>query len=372
MSEGITPLLMPRWGIDMTEGKVVRWLVSEGAAVEPHTELVEVESEKAVAAVEAGADSVLRRRVAPEGVMIPVGGLLGVLAPNGVPDAEIEAFVQAFAAPTQNATAAPAQDETVTVLGQSLRLLSLGKGDPAVVLVHGFGGDRRGWSLVQSELARRRRVISFDLPAHGDSSKTIASAEPDFFRDVIIALMDALGLARAHLVGHSWGGALAEAVAAHAPQRVASLTLIGTAGQGAAVDADYMRAFLDASRRTEVKAVLQRLFADPAMVTREMVEQVLRFKRIEAVDEALRKIAARSLEPTPRADTASTSSVATQIIAGREDRICPLSKNFTPPAGIALHLLDRVGHMPHLEAAAKVAALIDGHLASIAGVSIPT
>lgn len=364
MSGTIIPLLMPRWGIDMTEGKVVRWLVSEGATVEPHTELVEVESEKAVAAVEAGAKAVLRRRAAPEGVMIPVGGLLGVLAQNGVTDAKIDAFIKTFETPRQNTLDAPTHDEMVTVLGQSLRLLTLGKGDPPVVLLHGFGGDRRSWNMVQSELARQRRVISLDLPAHGESSKMIASAEPEFFRDVIIALMDALGLARAHLVGHSWGGVLAEAVAAHQPQRVASLTLIGTAGQAALVDASYIRDFLEASRRTEVKAVLQRLFADPAMVTREMVEQVLRFKRIEAVDEALRKIAARSLKPTPRADTTSTSSVPTQIIAGREDQICPLSKNFTPPAGIAVHLLDRVGHMPHLEAPAEVASLINAHVSA--------
>lgn len=364
MSENITPLLMPRWGVDMTEGKVVRWLVDEGAAVHANTELVEVESEKAVAPVEAGAAGVLRRLIAPEGVMVPVGGLLGVLAPNGVAEAEIEAFVQAFAAPKQSRTATSSQDETVTALGQSLRLLSLGAGDPPILLVHGFGGDRRGWSLVQSELARQRRVISVDLPGHGDSSKTLASASPEFFRDILLALMDALGLARVHLVGHSWGGVLAIAVAEQAPQRVASLTLIGTAGQETPVEASYIRDFLDASRRTEVKAVLQRLFADPAMVSREMVEQVLRFKRIEAADDALRKIAAMSHEASRQSGSPSAPSVPTQIIAGREDRICPLGENFTPPQGVALHLLDRVGHMPHLEAPAKVASLINAHIST--------
>jgi len=244
-------------------------------------------------------------------------------------------------------------------------VLALGTGELPVLLVHGFGGDLLSWSPIQVELARQRPAISLDLPGHGESGKTLTAAGPAFFRAVLVGLLDALSLARVHLVGHSWGAELALAVAAHAPERVAGLTLIGSAGPATAVDAGYVRAFLDASRRTEVKAVLQRLFADPARVTREMVERTLRYKRIEAVGEALARIAAAAQTDNPDLDRSVTASIPTLIIAGREDRICPLGEDFTPPAGVAVHRLEQVGHMPHIEAPAEVTSLIQAHLARI-------
>ncbi|TAK55326.1 MAG: acetoin dehydrogenase dihydrolipoyllysine-residue acetyltransferase subunit [Gammaproteobacteria bacterium] len=360
MDGSITPLLMPKWGIDMAEGRVAQWLVAEGAEVQPGAELVEVESEKTTGPVEATVPGVLRRRLAREGEVVPVGALLGVLASASVPEAEIEAFVAGFRAPEHRTADAAAVDQTVEVLGHELRLLSLGAGEPPILLLHGFGGDLRGWGPVQAALARGRRVISVDLPAHGGSTTALASAEPRFFEDLVLGLLEALAVPRVHLVGHSWGGVIAWGVAGRAPERVASLTLIGTAGPAAPVDAEYLRAFLDANRRADLKAVLQRLFADPALVTRELIEQTLRYKRIEAVDAALRRIAAAAAAV---GSTAGLPPVPVQIIAGSEDRICPLGAGFTPPASAALHRLPGVGHMPQLEAPAVVTALIEAFVA---------
>lgn len=85
-TKGLTKLGMPKWGLSMTEGTVVQWLVEEGAELNNGDEIVEVESEKINNAVEAPAPGVLRRRVAKEGDVLPVGGLIGVIADASVTD----------------------------------------------------------------------------------------------------------------------------------------------------------------------------------------------------------------------------------------------------------------------------------------------
>lgn len=359
MDESITPILLPKWGIDMSEGRIVRWLAAEGETVEAGGEIVEVESEKTTAAIEAGQRSLLRRRIAQEGDVVPVGGLLGVLAPASVADAAIDEFVNRFHATPRAVARRDPDHETIDVLGHSLRYLSIGDAGPPVLLVHGFGGDLRGWGPVQLALSRRFRTVSMDLPAHGGSSRTITTAGTEHFVEVIAQVVRALGLDPAHLVGHSWGAELALAAADRHPESVASLTLIGSAGPLTPAAMNYLTAFIEANRRADVRKVLQQLFFDPNRVTRDMVEETLRYKRVEVTDDALRKIAAGACATRDARDRALAAAVPTQIIAGREDRICPLGEEFSPHDGVGLHLLDGVGHMPHMEASARVAALIE-------------
>ena len=82
---GVTKIGMPKWGLSMTEGTVVEWLVEEGTELGSGDEVVEVESEKINNAVESPAPGTLRRQVAKEGEVIPVGGLLGVIADASFP-----------------------------------------------------------------------------------------------------------------------------------------------------------------------------------------------------------------------------------------------------------------------------------------------
>ena len=96
MSAGITALTIPKLGLTMKEGAVAAWHIAPGAAVRAGQPVFDVETEKVTSECEAQTDGVLRRQVAPPGTVLPVGALVGVLAPAEVTDAEVDRFVADF------------------------------------------------------------------------------------------------------------------------------------------------------------------------------------------------------------------------------------------------------------------------------------
>lgn len=366
----LTKLGMPKWGLSMTEGTVVQWLVEEGTELNKGDEVIEVESEKINNAVEAPAPGVLRRQVAKEGDVLPVGGLLAVIADASVPDEEIDAYVQEFQAtfvPEEEEAGGP-EPETVEVGGKNIQYLKMGEGEGTpLLLIHGFGGDINIWVFNQEALAEGgRTVYAIDLPGHGGSSKDVGEGDLGSFVDVVSDFMDEMGIEKAHIFGHSLGGAVAGSLAIKHPERVQSLALIASAGLGEEINGEYLESFISANRRKEMKSALGLLFADQELVNRQLVNDVIKFKRLDGVDEALRKTADNIFPGGKQADVPDLSNVEVPMLVvwGREDRILPVSHSENVPDHARVEVLDDTGHMPQMEAAGQTNRLIGEFLDS--------
>ena len=189
----------------------------------------------------------------------------------------------------------------------------------------------------------------------------------------VTGVLDALGADRAHLVGHSLGGAVALTAAARDPGRIASLTLIAPAGFGTEINAGYLRGFADAQSRRELKPVVAQLFADEHLVTRQLVDDLLAYKRLDGVDEALHTLLGVLLDGDAQGVNSAAllaaaggasdgSAVPVTVVWGRDDRVIPAAQA-EAVTGADRHLIDRAGHMPHMERPAEVQAAIEQTIA---------
>jgi pyruvate dehydrogenase E2 component (dihydrolipoamide acetyltransferase) len=254
------------------------------------------------------------------------------------------------------------QPRFIEVGGRRLRHVILGEEGEAVVLVHGFAGSLESWEANQSALAREGyTVAALDLPGHGESSLDVGPGSLDELAAVVLAYMDAVGIQRAHLVGHSMGAAACLVVADREPARVRSLALVGPAGLGQKINADFIRGLIVANDRDALAPLLRILFADPSHVTDEMLGRLVAHKRRAGATEALAKIASSRYAGTPSGrqlrDVAGT--VPTLMVWGAEDRMIPApAPGEVAREGVHVCVLPGAGHMVQLEAADEVNRLI--------------
>jgi non-heme chloroperoxidase len=146
-------------------------------------------------------------------------------------------------------------------LANGIRLRYLEQGDRAgraVIMLHGLADSSFSFSRVLPLLSRVHRVLVPDLRGHGDSDRPPEGYRPRDLAEDVLGLMDALGVGRATLVGHSLGTFVARQVALAAPQRVSGLVLIASA----------------TTARNEVMFELQRSFAGlPESVPEEFARE---------------------------------------------------------------------------------------------------
>ncbi len=246
-----------------------------------------------------------------------------------------------------------------------------GAGKPPLVLLHGLLGSSRNWQTTGAELAARFQVFALDLRNHGKSPHADTMTYEEMMRDVL-AWLDAQGLERVTLMGHSMGGKVAMLLACRHPERVERLTVVDIAPK------DYAWP----GHRASFAAMNELNLAD----LRSRAEAEMRFEA-RVPSWAQRKFLTTNLDRTPDggwfwqinlpALTAALSDLeknpltatdgfpgAALFVAGGKSNYVELEdhaaiREHFPAARIVS--IDSAGHNPHMEARAEfVAAVLDG------------
>lgn len=235
-------------------------------------------------------------------------------------------------------------------------------GETPLVLLHGFGGMGAVWRDVASRLPADLTLLAPDLPGHGQSMAAPAGGAGRMAK-AILADLEARGIARFHLAGHSLGGAVAALIALRQPEAVLSLTLLAPGGFGPEIGADSLAAWRDAKTREALEAALRPMAAPGFRFSEEVIESLARARAIPGSHAALSQIfdamfvADREQGVLPVADLAGLSCPVT-VLWGEKDGILPVRHGTTLPANVDVRILPDKGHMLIEEAADSVAAAL--------------
>lgn len=140
--------------------------------------------------------------------------------------------------------------------GQPVRPLAAGeagRGEPALVLIHGIGSDRTEWDAVSARLSGRHRIVAVDLPGHG-ASEPDESVRVQAVAARLDRALEERGIRRAVLVGHSYGALVALAEAAEHPKRTQGVVVVDIGSYNAA----------DSSRIANLDMIMTRYY--PAFI----------------------------------------------------------------------------------------------------------
>jgi pimeloyl-ACP methyl ester carboxylesterase len=263
----------------------------------------------------------------------------------------------------------------LNVAGLRLHLRDTGPREaPALILLHGFGDSLLGWEAWALALQDQFRVIRIDLPG---AALTGADPTGDYSDEraeqVLLALMDQLGLARASFFGHSMGGRIAWRLAADHPERVHRLVLLAPDGfaspgfeYGKAPDfgpgLGLMRYVLP---RVAVRLSLKPAYADPSRISDEAVDQLWHLVRAPGVRGALLDRLRQWVpqDPTPRL---SRITAPTLLLWGQQDAMIPVANaqdylKAIPNARLVTFA--GAGHLPQQEAPAESLPAVRAFLA---------
>lgn len=239
---------------------------------------------------------------------------------------------------------------------------------PVVVLVHGYSASLHTWDKWVRKLRKDYRVIRLDLPGHG-LSRCIDN--DDIGIEQFVAGIDrvthSLDVDRFTLVGNSMGGHAAWAYALEHPAKLDGLVLVDAAGWLDApgeADKDPLvfkllrnglarRAMKDLDLSALIRSGLEKSFADPALVTDEMVERYSALSRAPCHREALLKLmSGATLRVLASKESLGTISVPTLVLHGEEDNLIPVAhahKFADAIPAATLKTYPETGHIPHEE-----------------------
>lgn len=249
----------------------------------------------------------------------------------------------------------------------------LGEGPP-VLLIHGSGPGVSAWAnwrLPLSGLSRRFRCIAPDMAGFGYSQVPDRFA---FTRQAwlgqLLGLLDALGVEKAHVIGNSFGGSLALALAIAAPERVDRLVLMGSVGVPFALTEGLDAVWGYTPGIDSMKAIMGYFAFDRALIGDDLVRMRYEASLRPGVQESY-----AAMFPAPRQRWVEAMSHAeadvraiphqTLLIHGRDDRVIPLQTTLTLNSWIdnsQAHIFGRCGHWTQIEQASRFGRLVEDFL----------
>ncbi len=247
-----------------------------------------------------------------------------------------------------------------------LAVVRSGSGAHAPILMfHGLAADGPSLEALDPLLPQDREVLKMELPSHGRSPRRRVAGFADLARQVRVRFDD-LALDNVHIVGHSLGGALALALADTRPRQVRSVTLISPAGLGPEFGGQILRGIIRAGSAASLGPWLRQLTSDPATITEDYVRAAMA-ARGDAAMRAAQADMACTLFPddTQGFDVSGTLNrldCPARIIWGRDDKVVPWRHALRAPGKVALHLLEGVGHLPHVERLEEVASILSDNV----------
>lgn len=344
---------MPKLGMTMTYGVLVRWHKQNGEVVAAGEPICEVETDKLNSEIEADASGILTIH-AEEGEEFAVGAILGKIA-------VIEG--SELLATKKETQSVGGTQESIATNGIHLAVQRIGSGTP-LVLIHGLASSMSLWAGLDQGQLEGVEIISYDLRGHGASERatgahTLAKHVAD-----LKGLLAALSISRATFAGLSLGGMIAIELAASNPDMVAGLALLDTTAMFPQATRDLFFELASSASFNGMPAItdkfMQLSFTQQFMDANPKMTTTIR-KGMLASDAASIAAASRMVAKIDLRQRLSAIQCPTLVIVGEQDQLTPPALAEELAAGIKgaqLYVIAESGHASPVEQPQAVTALL--------------
>ncbi len=295
------------------------------------------------------------------GIVLTVLALIVLIGPFLIPVPPLENTV-----PVEQLV--DADSKFVEVNGINVHYKTWGEGEPTFILLHGFGASVFSWHEVTEPLSEFGTVIAYDRPAFGLTERPLewegeSPYGPQAQVDIVIGLMDELGVEKAILVGNSAGGTVSMQVALQYPERVEALILVDAAVYAGGGAPSWSRPILKTpqmnylgpliARQLQAQGVefIKTAWHDPSKITQDIFDGYQKPLQAENWDKALWQLTVAS-EESGLVERLTEITMPTLVITGDDDRIVPTEQSLRLADKLPnaeLKVIAQSGHLPHEE-----------------------
>lgn len=295
------------------------------------------------------------------GIVLTVLALIVLIGPFLIPVPPLDNTV-----PVEQLVDADSKFDNVN--GINIHYKTYGQGEPTFILLHGFGASVFSWREVVEPLAQYGTVIAYDRPAFGLTERPLewegeSPYGPQAQVDIVLGLMDELGVEKAILVGNSAGGTVSMQVALQHPERVEALILVDAAVYAGGGAPSWSRPILKTPQMNHVGPLIARqlqaqgvefiktAWHDPSKITQDIFDGYQKPLQIANWDKALWQLTVAS-EESGLVERLAEITMPTLVITGDDDRIVPTEQSLRLADELPnaeLKVIAQSGHLPHEE-----------------------